>query len=74
MPPMVRVLALTVTVRLAFSTTPPVPRSRLLVPWKRRLLFKWITLLPALTKVAFVLSSVPPVMVRMPVPTASDLL
>ena len=70
----VRVFAVTVTVRevpAEFpSETAPAPRSRLWLPAKVKLAFHVCGLLVVRTRFAAPLSSLPPLMVSMPVPSA----
>ena len=71
MPPTVRLPPLTVTVRLAPSATVPVPMFRSLVPVKAKSPFQLcVLLLVRVRLVPLVLSSVPPVMVMLPLPGA----
>ncbi len=64
-PPTVRVLALTVTVRLAFIVTAPVPRFKLFVPAKVKLPFQFCALLVnKVTLAPLVLSRLPPLMTK----------
>ncbi len=78
-PPTVKVLLLTVKVRLAFIATAPVPRFRLLLvpfePAKVKSPFQYWALLDVLTIAPpLVLSSVPPLMTRLPPEMAPALL
>ena len=74
-PPTVRLLAFTVTVRLAPKVTAPVPRFKLCVPVKLKLPFHACALLlESVIAPAVVLSIVPPLMVKVPVPSAVALL
>ena len=68
LPPMVKLPALTVTVREAFIVTLPVPMFRSLVPVKVKSPFQFCVLLAVRVRFApLVLSSVPPVMVKIQV-------
>ena len=70
-PPTCRVLAVTVSVRLAPRTTPPVPRFREFVPVNVKLPFQvWALLVSSACASPLVLSSVPPAMTSVPVPIA----
>ena len=70
-PPTVRLPPLTVTVRVAFMATAPVPRFRSFVPVKAKLPFQFCALfVERVTLEPLVLSSVPPVIVKAPVPRA----
>jgi hypothetical protein len=69
--PTVKLPAVTVTVREAFIVTAPVPMFRFFVPAKVKLPFQFCALLFVRVMLpALVLSSVPPVMVSVPVPIA----
>ena len=76
LPPTVRVLALTVTVGLAFKVTAPVPRSNELLPVKVKLPFQisalFVELVMALPEVLSMI--VPASIVKVPVPKAPALL
>lgn len=63
MPPTVSVEALTVTIRLAFMATAPVPRSRVFVPLNVKSPFQFCALLLVVVRAA-VTSIVPPLMVK----------
>src|SRR6202022_2213806 len=77
-PPTVRLLPLTVTVRLPPRVTAPVPRFRLWVPVKVKLPFQTCALLLesviALPVVLSMMALLPPAMVNVPVPSALALL
>jgi len=76
-PPSVKIPALVVTVYpLPFKVTAPVPRFKLLLPVKAKLPFQCSTLLLVEEAMALpeVLSMVPEVMVKVPVPKAATLL
>ena len=74
-PPTVKVLAVTVTVRVAESVTAPVPISSGCVPVKVKLAFQlWGLLVVSVIAPAEVLSIVPPEIINVPVPIAEALL
>jgi len=76
-PPIVNVpvLLVTVTVGEAPKVTAPVPRFKLLLPVKVKLLFQlWALLFDSVMLAVDVLSMVPPAMVNVPVPRAVALL
>ena len=75
MPPTVKLPAVTVTVREAFMVTAPVPIFRSLLPAKVKFPFQLSALLLVMVfALPLVLSSAPPLMVSVPVPSAVALL
>ena len=74
-PPTVRLLLPTVTVRVAFMATVPVPILRAFVPRNETSAFQfWALLLLSVIAPPLVLSRVPPLSVSVPVPMAVALL